>query len=84
MQINFSRPTQPQINVGDVMVFTNGKVYLIGHDFCGVDYRAMELSEAKASSCYTTKAGLINHIETVNRNIEYRVIKAHKIMLGEK
>lgn len=84
MQINFSQPTQPQINVGDVMVFTNGKVYLIGHDFCGVDYRAMELTETKSTSCYVTKKGLIDHIEAINSNTEYRVVKSQNIMLGEK
>lgn len=84
MQINFSQPTQPQINVGDLMVFTNGKVYLIGYDFCGAEFRAMELTETKSTCCYGTKKGLITDIEAKNGNTEYRVIKAQNIMLGEK
>lgn len=83
MNFNFNKQSETPVNIGDVLVFSNGNAYLICNDWDGGDYRYVDLVTNKVSVYMNNIWELVEALFSKN-NCNYEVIKADNLVLGVK
>lgn len=85
LRFNLNEKIQ-EVEVGDVVVLDNDKKYLIVNDFCGRDYRAINLVDNQSTSCENTIPAMIKSItERVFDGCKIiKIIKANELYMGVK